>query len=153
MGFLISVQPVGRAAGHGIEYHPEIARGPRLAQPIAAQLVRLGADAVFPWFALDTTPATCAFCDLPERRLADELSADTGTLCLGSRACAQKEGLPGHRWAARAGLGWPVGRARSGGQRTQRQATPFETNSPCQSGFVIIKGVLGLDMAKDVGVC
>ena len=106
----------------------DFARGPHLAQPFAAQLVRLGVDAVFPCFALETTPATCAFCDLPERRLADALSADTGTLRLGSRACAQKEGLPGHRWAARAGLGWPVGRARSGGQRAQRQVTPFALN-------------------------
>ena len=83
----------------------KIARGPYLAQPFAVQLVRLGVDAVFPWFALDSTPETCAFCDLPERRLADALSADTGTLRLSSRTCAQKEGLPGHRWAARAGLG------------------------------------------------
>ena len=106
----------------------KIARGPHLAQPFAAQLVRLGVDAVFPCFALDTTPATCAFCDLPERRLADALSAGTGTLRLGSRACAQEESLPGYRWAARAGLGWPAGRARSGGQRAQRQVTPFDLN-------------------------
>ena len=99
----------------------KITRGPHLAQPFAAQLVQLGVDAVFPCFALDTTPATCAFCDLPERRLADALSADAGTLRLGSRACAQKEGQPGYRWAVRARLGWPAGRARSGGQRAQRQ--------------------------------
>ena len=97
------------------------ARGPHLAQPFAAQLVRLGVDAVFPWLSLDSTPVTCAFSDLPERRLADALSAGTGTLRLESRACAQKEGLLGYRWAVRARLGWPAGRARSGGQRAQRQ--------------------------------
>ena len=59
VGFSISVQPVGRAAGHGIDYHPEIACGPRLAQPIAAQLVRLGADAVFLWLSLDLIPVAC----------------------------------------------------------------------------------------------
>ena len=104
---------------------PKFARSPRLAQLFAAQPVRLGVDVIFPWLSLYPTPVACPLCDLPERRLADALSASTGTLRLGSRACVQKEGRPGYRWAARAGLRWPVGRARSGGRRAGCQATPF----------------------------